>query len=152
MGSPSILLVDDSPTDGALILRALASVVPPDQVAVCTDGLAALDFLFCRGSHSGRNPADLPSVVVLDLNLPRVSGMDVLREIRANERTRLLPVAILSGAGSPADVATAIRLGANSFIRKADEFEEFSRRVVLLARYWLDINIPATALTERREQ
>jgi two-component system response regulator len=151
LGTPSLLLVDDSPTDGALILRALAPVLAPEQVAVCTDGLAALDFLLCRGSHAGRNPADMPRVVLLDLNLPRVSGFDVLRQVRANERTRLLPVTILSGAGNAADIRTAIRLGANSFIRKSDDFAELSRRVVLLARYWLELNIPATP-TERREQ
>jgi CheY-like chemotaxis protein len=150
LGTPSLLLVDDSPTDSALILKALAPVVTPDQVAVCADGRAALDYLFCRGEHAGRNPADLPRVVLLDLNLPRVSGLDVLREVRADERTRLLPVTILSGADNTADMQTAIRLGANSFIRKPADFAELSRRVVLLARYWLDLNISAVP-TERRE-
>jgi len=150
LGTPSLLLVDDSPTDSALILKALASVVTPEQVAVCADGRAALDFLFCRGDFAGRNSADLPRVVLLDLNLPRVSGLDVLREVRADERTRLLPVTILSGGDNAADMRTAIQLGANSYIRKPTDFVELSRRVVLLARYWLDLNIPATP-AERRE-
>jgi two-component system, response regulator len=149
--APAILLVDDSPTDSALILRALAPIVGPDQVAVCADGMAALDFLFCRGAHAGRNPCELPQIVLLDLNLPRVSGFDVLREVRANERTRLLPVTILSGAANPEDVRKAIKLGANSFIRKPDDYPELSRRVAVLARYWLELNIPITP-TERRSQ
>ncbi|HTY98981.1 MAG TPA: response regulator, partial [Rhodocyclaceae bacterium] len=112
---------------------------------------AALDFLFCRGEHAGRNPGELPRVVLLDLNLPRVSGFDVLREVRADERTRLLPIAILSGGSNPADVQSAMKLGANSFIRKPGDFAELSRRVALMAHYWLGLNIPIAPM-ERREQ
>jgi CheY-like chemotaxis protein len=138
----SLLLVEDSAEDAALIVKGLSPAVAPEQIATCADGVAALDYLFCRGAHAGRNPADLPRFVVLDLNLPRLPGLDVLREIRANERTRLLPVIILSANSRPEDIHTAIRLGANSFVRKSGDFAELFRAVELLARYWLDLNIP----------
>jgi two-component system response regulator len=139
---PSLLLVEDSTEDAALIVKGLAPAVAPEQIATCADGVAALDYLFCRGTEANRNPADLPRVVLLDLNLPRLPGLDVLREIRANERTRLLPVIVLSANSRPEDIRTAIRLGANSFVRKSGDFAEMSRAVELLARYWLDLNIP----------
>ncbi len=142
MNPPTILLVEDSADDTALIVNALAPVVAPDQVAACADGLAALDYLFCRGPHANRDPADLPRVVLLDLNLPRISGLDVLREVRANERTRLLPVAMLSAIARPDDVRAAIRLGANSFVRKAADGGELARNIEQIARYWLELNIP----------
>lgn len=146
MSTPTLLVVEDSPEDAALIVKALAPAVPAEQIEVCADGLAAVDYLFCRGPHASRSAAELPLLVLLDLNLPRLSGFDVLREIRADERTRLLPVAVLSGAEAPEDIRSAIRLGANSFVRKPADSGELSRRVLLLVRYWLDLNIPPPAV------
>lgn len=150
MNSPFILLVEDSTDDVALILRAMASVIAPEQIVVCGDGVAALDFLHCRGEHAGRNPADVPRLILLDVNLPRLPGLDVLREIRANENTRLLPVTMLSASSRPEDVRAAVQLGANSFVRKPAAFDELGERIALIARYWVELNIapPATGPTE----
>lgn len=142
MTPPTLLLVEDSADDVALIVRGLAPAIAPEQVVVRADGIAALDHLFCRGAEAGRNPAELPWAVLLDLNLPRLSGLDVLREIRANERTRLLPVVILSATGDAEDMRTAIRLGANSFVRKRSDFAEVSHNLQQIAHYWLELNIP----------
>lgn len=150
LNSPFILLVEDSDDDAALILRAMAPAVAPEQVVLCGDGVAALDFLHCRGEHAGRNPADMPRLILLDLNLPRLPGLDVLREIRANESTRLLPVTMISATSRPEDVRAAVQLGANSFVRKPAAFDELEERIALIARYWLELNIapPATGPAE----
>lgn len=141
MSGHALLLVDDSPEDVQLILRALHRVVPADDVAVCTDGQEALDYLFAEGSHAGRNANEQPKVIVLDLNLPRVSGIEVLRRLRAAQATRLLPVVILSASVEQKDVRAAAQLGANSYVRKSLDYAKLSETMTLLARYWLELNI-----------
>lgn len=141
MTAPAILLIEDSAADAALIRAAVAPVVAGDQLVICSDGVAALDYLQCRGSHAQRNPAELPRLVVLDLNLPRLPGLDVLRAIRAGENTRLVPVIVLSGTGRPEDIRQALQLGANSYVRKPADATELARRIALLARYWVELNI-----------
>lgn len=145
MSGHALLLVDDSPEDVQLILRALHRVVPPDDVAVCSDGQEALDYLFAEGAHAGRNASEQPSVVVLDLNLPRVSGLEVLRRLRAAQPTRLMPVVILSASVEQKDVRAAAQLGANSYVRKSLDYARLSETMTLLARYWLELNIAPPA-------
>jgi two-component system response regulator len=124
-----------------MIGAAVAPFLAGDQVHLCENGPAALDYLFCRGAHATRSPAEQPLLVLLDLRLPGPHGLDVLREIRANERTRLIPVIIFSASDDPADVRSAAALGANSFIRKAQDAVGFSTQVQQILRYWLELNL-----------
>jgi CheY-like chemotaxis protein len=135
-----ILLVEDNPDDVALALRALKRNHIANEVVVATDGVEALDFLFCRGAHSGRNPADLPEVVLLDLKLPKLQGLEVLQQIRADERTRLLPVVVLTTSSEDRDIIESYRLGANSYIRKPVDFDQFTEAIRHLGMYWLVLN------------
>jgi two-component system response regulator len=138
----SILLVEDNPHDEALTLRALNKKNLASEVTVVRDGAEALDFLFCTGSHSGRDPEDLPSVVFLDLKLPKVDGLEVLRRVRANERTRLLPVVIVTSSDEQSDLIESYRGGANSYVRKPVAFDRFTEAVQQLGLYWLGMNEP----------
>ena len=142
MDTPTILLIEDSPADAGVIVDALAAVLPRERIGICVDGAAALDFFLCRGSYADRNPLELPLFVLLDLKLPRVQGLDVLREIRANPATRLLSVTVLSSSDNPADIRTAAQLGANSFVRKSGDWRQMADNLRQLARYWLELNIP----------
>lgn len=142
MSTHSLLLIEDNPDDIDLILGALTRVLPRDEIAVCHDGVAALDYLFCRAAHAARNPLEQPRLVLLDLTLPRLSGFEVLREIRAGADTRLLPVVVLSASAEQADIQAAARFGANSYANKPLEFSRLASTLELLARYWLDLNIP----------
>ena len=142
MSAHSLLLIEDNPDDIELILAVLTKVVPRDEIAVCHDGVAALDYLFCRAAHAHRNPLEQPRLVLLDLTLPRLSGFEVLREIRAGADTRLLPVVVLSASAEQTDIHAAARFGANSYAKKPVEFSQLSSTLELLARYWLDLNIP----------
>ncbi len=136
------MLAEDSPEDTRLILNALRPVVQEDMVALCGDGVEALDYLFARNAHAHRSRDDLPGVVLVDLNLPKVNGLEVLRELRENPRTRLLPVVILSASSEQRDVRAAALLGANSYVRKPLDYVRLRETVELLGRYWLDLNIP----------
>lgn len=142
VNSPTILLIEDNAQDIELIVDGLAPVVPRERVEICRDGAVALDFLHCRGSYSGRHPEDLPMFALLDLELPRVSGFDVLRAIRAEPSARLLPVTVLSASDRVEDVREAARLGANSFVRKPRAGGHLADMLEQLARYWLELNIP----------
>ena len=138
----SILLVEDNAQDEMLILRALRKVNLANQVDVARDGQQALDYLFREGEFSGRPGADLPAVVLLDIKLPRVSGLDVLKRLRADPRTRLLPVAILTSSDEERDRLQSYANGANSFVRKPLEFAEFAETVARMGVYWLAVNEP----------
>lgn len=137
-----ILLVEDNPDDEALTLRALQKNNILNEVVVARDGEEALDYLFGTGAHAGREAADLPQVVLLDLKLPKVGGLEVLRQIRADKRTSLQPVVILTTSDEDHDVVAGYQLGVNSYIRKPVDFEEFIEAVRQLGLYWLVLNIP----------
>jgi len=135
-----ILLVEDNPMDEELTLRALKRSKILNPVVVARDGVAALDYLFARGLHAGRSNADLPQLVLLDLKLPKLDGLEVLKEVRHNELTKLLPVVILTSSIEEDDVARGYSLGANSYVRKPVDFEHFSEAVRQLGLYWLVLN------------
>jgi two-component system, response regulator len=135
-----ILLVEDNRDDELLMLRALQRNHIMNQVAVVRDGVEALDFLFATGGHAGRNPNDLPQVVLLDLKLPRVDGLEVLRRIRADDRTRLLPVVVLTSSKEEEDVVRSYTLGANSYVRKPVDFTQFTDAMRTLGMFWLLLN------------
>ncbi|MGB0128055.1 MAG: response regulator [Rhodocyclaceae bacterium] len=137
-----ILLVEDNPDDEALTLRAFNKNRIANQVVVARDGVEALDFLFGTGAHAGRDTSVMPAVVLLDLKLPRIDGLEVLRRIRAEESTRLLPVVILTTSKEQQDILEAYSLGANSYIRKPVDFERFIYAVGQMGLYWLALNEP----------
>jgi CheY-like chemotaxis protein len=138
----TILLVEDNPGDEALTLRALRKHDPQINVVVARDGVEALDYLLGPGGAGDRAGRPLPELVLLDLKLPKIDGLEVLRRIRAAERTRLLPVVILTSSAEDPDIAKGYRLGANSYIRKPVDFVEFTEAVRQLGLYWLVVNAP----------
>lgn len=140
MMSQVILLVEDSSIDEELTLRALRKNNIANQVVVARDGAAALDYLFCRGEHQNRDPSELPQVVLLDLNLPKIDGLEVLRRIRADERTKLLPVVILTSSKEDEDLLGGYGSGANSYVVKPVDFIQFADAVRQLGMYWLVLN------------
>lgn len=135
-----ILIVEDNPDDEALTLRALKKNNILNEVVVARDGAEALDYLFGTGTHAGRDLSEPPQVVLLDLNLPKLSGLDVLRRIRGDERTRLQPVVILTSSAQEQDMIAGYGLGANSYVRKPVDFTQFSEAVRQIGLYWLVIN------------
>jgi two-component system response regulator len=140
-----ILLVEDNPDDEALTLRALKKHSIANQVEVVRDGAEALDWLFATGAHADRDAGDLPTVVLLDLKLPKVDGLEVLRRIRADERTRLQPVVILTSSSEQKDLVESYELGANAYVRKPVDFGQFSEAVSHLGLFWLLLNEPPPA-------
>jgi two-component system response regulator len=137
-----ILLVEDNPDDEALTLRAFAKNGIENPVVVARDGLEAVERLFSPNSH-GRPPDQKPAVVLLDLKLPRIDGLEVLRRIRAHESTALLPVVILTTSGESRDIHQSYQLGANSYIRKPVDYQHFVEAVGAIVAYWLKLNMPA---------
>lgn len=135
-----ILLVEDNPDDEALTLRAFSKNRITNEVVVARDGIDALDYLFGTGRHAGRDTGVQPAVVFLDLKLPRIDGLEVLRRIRADSRTTLLPVVVLTTSREQQDIHEAYSLGANSYIRKPVDFERFINTVGQLGQYWLELN------------
>jgi two-component system response regulator len=135
-----ILLVEDNPDDEALTIRALKKNNISNQVIVARDGPEALDFLFGAGKHSGRDINLMPQVVLLDLKLPKIDGLEVLRQLRANESTKLLPVVILTSSDEEQDRLKGYGLGANSYVRKPVDFNQFIEAVRQLGLYWLILN------------
>lgn len=142
MHEKTILLVEDNPDDEALTLHALDSNKIGNRVAVARNGAEALDYLFCTGAHADRDPAQLPTVVLLDIKLPKIDGLEVLRRIRADERTRLLPVVLLTSSDEEEDRLRGYALGANSYVRKPVDFDNFVQAAGQLGLYWLLLNQP----------
>ena len=135
-----ILLVEDNPDDELLTLRALKKNGVINKVVVAHDGVEALDYLFGTGSYAGRDTGMMPQLILLDLKLPRIDGLEVLRRLRADERTRLLPVVILTSSKEQQDMVDGYGLGANSYVRKPVNFEQFVSAVEQLKLYWLVLN------------
>ncbi len=140
MSKNLILLVEDNPDDIELTRRAFRETYPDDQVVNVRDGADALDFLFQKGKHADREGKAHPSLILLDLKLPKIDGLEVLRRIRAAETTRLLPVVVLTSSNEERDIRESYELGANSYIRKPVDFGEFSEVVRRLGNYWLVLN------------
>lgn len=138
----SILLVEDNRQDEKLILRSLRKVNLANDVEVVRDGQQALDYLFREGEFAGREGVDLPTVILLDIGLPRVSGLEVLTKLRSDPRTRLQPVVILTSSDEERDRLKSYENGANSFVRKPLDFTEFAETVARLGIYWLAVNRP----------
>lgn len=134
-----VLLVEDNPDDAELVLRVLKTHGLADRVERVKDGEAALDFLFRRGDYAARINSAL-RVVLLDLRLPKVDGLEVLKQMRADERTRLIPVVVMTSSGEERDIVASYRLGANSFISKPVAFGEFVKTVAELGSYWTQVN------------
>lgn len=140
-----ILLVEDNQDDVELTRIAFREAKVANHLVVARDGAEALDYLFARGAHAGRDPDDLPSIVLLDLNLPKVDGREVLQAIRENERTRSLPVVVLTTSAEPFDLESTYALGVNSYIQKPVDFERFVWAVKQVGLYWLVLNHPREA-------
>jgi two-component system response regulator len=140
MRNKIILLVEDNPDDELLALRALKKNNLLSEVVVAHDGVEALDYLFGAGEYAGRDTNVMPQLILLDLKLPRIDGLEVLRRLRADGRTRLLPVVILTSSGEQQDMLDGYGLGANSYVRKPVNFEQFVRAVEQLKLYWLSLN------------
>ena len=140
MDNKMILLVEDNPDDEALTLRALKKHNIGNKVFVVRDGAEALEFLFCTGAYADRDPNDIPQVTLLDLKLPKVDGLEVLRRLRADNRTRLLPIVILTSSNEERDLIEGYKNGANSYVRKPVDFNEFLEAVRELGLYWLVLN------------
>jgi len=138
----TILLVEDNANDEYLTLRALKKYNVANDVVVARDGVEALDYLFCTGAHASRDVRELPIVVLLDLKLPKVDGLEVLRRVRGDERTRLLPVVILTSSNEERDVISGYKLGTNSYVQKPVDFTAFMDAVGQLGLYWMMLNQP----------
>lgn len=136
----AILLVEDNPDDVDLTLRALRKEGMTAEVAVVSGGLEALDYLLCRGRYEGRDPERRPAVILLDLKLPGLHGLDVLARLRADRSTSLLPVVVLTSSREESDVSASYALGANSYIRKPVDFDRFRESIRHIATYWLTLN------------
>lgn len=137
-----ILLVEDNPDDVELTRIAFTQAKIANKLVVARDGAEALDYLFARGAHADRDPTHLPSIVLLDLNLPKVDGREVLQAIRGNELTRSVPVVVLTTSVEPFDVEASYALGVNSYIQKPVDFEHFVWAVQQVGLYWLVLNHP----------
>lgn len=142
MKEKTILLVEDNPDDEALTLRAFKKCNIVNTVHVVRDGKEALDYLFCEGAYAERNADDSPSVILLDLKLPKIDGLEVLKRLRANPRTKLLPVVVLTTSNEEKDIVSSYDLGANSYTTKPVNFESFIDAVSQLGIYWLLLNEP----------
>jgi CheY-like chemotaxis protein len=138
----TLLLVEDNPQDEALTLRALRKINIANQIDVVRDGQQALDYLFRQGEFADRKTPELPTAILLDISLPRINGLDVLARLRADPRTKLVPVVILTSSDEERDRLASYQQGANSFVRKPLDFSEFAEVVARLGVYWLATNEP----------
>ena len=139
-GGRLILLVEDNPDDRVLTLLAFEEAGIQHSIVVCNDGVEALEYLFAAGRYASRDPGSMPQVILLDLNLPKVDGFEVLKRIRADHRTELLPVVILTTSREQEDLVASYRLGANSYVRKPVDFSAFIEAARKLGLYWLTLN------------
>lgn len=135
-----ILLVEDNPDDEELTKIAFQNSHLTNEIVVMRDGVEALDFLFCEGQYAGRDPHHLPEIILLDLKLPKLGGLEVLSRLRSHPRTALLPVTVLTSSSEDEDVVSSYRMGANSYVRKPVEFSLFTEAVKQLGLYWLLLN------------
>jgi CheY-like chemotaxis protein len=142
MSSKHILLVEDNPDDEFLVVRELKKHNVVNEISVVRDGEEALQYLFGEGKYSDRDTSRLPAIVLLDLKLPKIDGLEVLRRVRADERTRTLPVVVLTSSDEEADVIESYQLGANSYVRKPVDFDRFREAVRELHLYWILLNEP----------
>lgn len=142
MNKKAILLIEDNHDDQLLTVRALKKNNFSNEIVIARDGVEALDYLFGTGEFTGRDLNIMPVLVLLDLKLPKIGGLEVLRRIRSDERTRSLPVVILTSSSEERDIIESYHLGANSYIRKPVDFNQFSESVKQLGLYWLLLNIP----------
>jgi len=142
MDIQDFLLVEDNPDDELLTLRAIKRKHIANPVVIVHDGAQALDYLFCRGEYAARDVTRVPSLVLLDLNLPKVDGIEVLRQMRSHESTRMIPVVVFTTSNEESDIINSYQFGANSFVRKPVVFEEFLEAVGELGLYWLVLNQP----------
>ena len=149
-----ILLVEDSPGDAELTIRALRRNKIAHEIQVVEDGVEALDFLFCRGSHGDRSFSHPPKLVLLDLKLPKVDGLEVLQAIRADERTRAIPVVIFTSSKQQKDVIKGYKLGVNAFVQKPVDFEQFGEAIRQIGMFWMLLNQapPPEAFAESKAQ
>jgi two-component system response regulator len=142
MSEKMILLVEDSPDDEELTTRALRQAKIANEIVVARDGAEAVEFLFGEGAHAGRDVSRTPAVILLDLKLPKLSGLDVLNRVRADPRTKLIPTVILTSSSEEEDMLKSYQLGANSYVRKPIDFSQFAVAVSQLGVYWLLLNQP----------
>lgn len=140
MNPKVILLVEDNPDDEELTLLALKESKIMNEIVVAHDGVEALDYLFATGPHAGRDPSRLPQLVLLDLKLPRLDGLEMLKRVRADPRTQLIPIVVLTSSSEEEDVVNSYRHGANSYVRKPVEFHSFVEAIKHLGLYWLLLN------------
>ena len=140
MNKKIILLVEDNPDDEELTRLAFEKSNVANELTVVRDGVEALDYLFGTGAHAGRDPGAMPAVILLDLKLPKIDGLEVLRRLRADDRTKLLPVVVLTSSREQEDIVRSYSTGANSYVRKPVEFEQFVQAVRQLGLYWLLLN------------
>lgn len=148
MADKKILLVEDNPDDVELTLHAFEEYNISNEIEVVEDGAEALDYLFATGAYAGRDMSEMPAVVLLDLKLPKVDGLEVLRRIRDDDRTKNLPVVILTSSSEEEDLSKSYELGANSYVRKPVNFDQFSEAVRQLGLYWLLLNEPPPKVRE----
>jgi two-component system, response regulator len=141
-----ILLVEDNPADAELVIRALRKVNLANHLVHVKDGEEALDFLFARGQYAGRELKQKPRVILLDIKLPKIDGIEVLREIKANEETKFIPTVIMTSSKEERDIIISYELGVNSFVVKPVDFTAFAKAVSELGMYWVLINQPALTL------
>lgn len=142
MPERTILLVEDNPADVTLTLRALKKANIANEIVVARDGVEALDYLFGTGQYSGRNTNELPVVVLLDLKLPKIDGIEVLKRVRTTPLTKLLPVVVLTSSKEQSDVTACYEYSCNSYVRKPVDFNQFAEAVKQLGLYWLVLNEP----------
>ncbi|HEV7477554.1 MAG TPA: response regulator [Burkholderiales bacterium] len=142
MSEKMILLVEDNPDDEELTTRALRQAKVANDLVVARDGAEALEYVFGTGAHAGRDLSRMPALILLDLKLPKLSGLDVLQQLRADERSKLIPVVILTSSSEDEDMVKSYRHGANSYVRKPVEFNAFATAVSQLGVYWMLINQP----------